>query len=59
MQNPQEPLVKSSEPRQSEEGHDVPSTAIMSSLPLATESVFDTVDLITEMMSYFLYGLNY
>jgi len=59
MQNPQEPLVKPSEPRQSEEGHDIPSTAIVSSLPLATESVFDTVDLITEVMSYFLYGFNY
>ena len=59
MQNPQEPLVKSSEPRQSEEEHDVPSTAIVSSLPLATESVFDTVDLITEVMSYLLYGFDY
>jgi len=59
MQNPQEPLVKSSEPCQSKEEHDVPSIAIVSSLPLATESVFDTVDLITEMMLYFLYGFNY
>jgi len=58
MQNPQEPLVKSFEPGQSE-GHDVPSTAIVSSLPLATKSVFDIVDLITEVMSYFLYGFNY
>ena len=59
MQNSQEPLVKSSEPCQSEKGHDIPSTAIVSSLPLATESIFDTVDLITEVMSYFLYGFNY
>ena len=59
MQNPQEPLVKSSKPCQSEEEHDIPSTAIVSSLPLATESVFDTVDLITEVISYFLYGFNY
>jgi len=59
MQNPQEPLVKSSKPCQSKEEHDIPSTAIVSSLPLATESVFDTVDLITEVISYFLYGFNY
>jgi len=59
MQNPQEPLVKSSEPCQSEEEHDVPSTAIVSSLSLATESVFDIVDLINGVMSYFLYGFNY
>jgi len=59
MQNPQESLVISSEPHQSEEGHDVPSTAIVSSLPLTTESVFDTVDLITEVMSCFLYSFNY
>ena len=59
MQNPQEPLVKSSKPCQSEEEHDVPSTAIVSSLSLATESVFDIVDLINGVMSYFLYGFNY
>jgi len=59
MQNPQEPLVKLSEPSQSEKGHDIPSTAIVSSLSLATKSVFDIVDLITEMMSYFLYSFNY
>jgi len=58
MQNPQEPLVKSSEPSQSK-GHDVPSIAIVSSLNLATKSVFDTVDLITKVMSYFLYDFNY
>jgi len=59
MQNPQEPLVKLSEPGQSEEGHDIPSIAIVFSFPLATKSVFDIVDLITEMMLYFLYGFNY
>jgi len=59
VQNSQEPLVKSSEPSQSEEGHNIPSTAIVSSLSLATKSAFDIVNLITEVISYFLYGFNY
>jgi len=76
VQNPPEPLVKSSEPRptnpvsdsntpplaqtnQTEQEHNIPSTAIASSLPLATESVFDTAEPIIEVMLYLLYGFNY
>jgi len=46
-------------PNQAEQEHDIPSTAIVSSLPLATESVFDTAEPIIEVMSYLLYGFNY
>jgi len=52
-------LIFSTHPGQTEQEHDVPSTAIVSSLPLTTESVFDTVEPITKVMSYFLYGFNY